>query len=102
MGARQSRNEEEETSPRFLYVTFGELIVIFLLLLLGWLVITSWSFFFERLVLRRLKSLGAIFGTVIVMTGLYLSISMASGTFLFLPSLGSVEDFETGETYEVF
>jgi uncharacterized membrane protein YdcZ (DUF606 family) len=74
----------------------GQLVVIFLLLVLGWVVIQSFSYLFTRFVLRKLKTFGGVLGVVIVISGLYLSISVASGTFLFLPTLGTVEDKQTG------
>lgn len=65
-------------------ITVGELIVIFLLLILGWIVILSWGFLFETYVLRKLRTFGGLLGLVIVISGLYLSISLASGNFAFL------------------
>lgn len=92
MGSTQSRRNENQP----IGIDISQLIVIFLLLVLGWVVISSWSYLFTRFVLQKLQTFGGVIGTVIVISGLYLSISVASGNFLFLPSIGTVENKSTG------
>jgi len=65
-------------------LTFRQLVVIFLLLILGWLVILSWGFLFETYVLKKLRTFGGLLGLVIVISGLYLSISFASENYAFV------------------
>ena len=88
-------NQSSENKQRIGF-GIGQLIVVFLLLILGWVVIQSFSYLFTRFVLEKLRTFGGVLGVVIVISGLYLSISIASGTFLFLPTLGTVEDKQTG------
>jgi hypothetical protein len=89
MGLSQSRENQNG-------IDITQLIVVFLLLVLGWIVISSFSYLFTRFVLRKLRTFGGVLGVVIVISGLYLSISIASGTFLFLPTLGTVEEKQNG------
>lgn len=64
-------------------VNYDKLFHFILILVLGWIVIMSWSYLFERFVLRKLKTFWAVFGVVIIISLFYISLALASNIFIF-------------------
>lgn len=64
-------------------VDYDKLFHFILILVLGWIVIMSWSYLFERFVLRKLKTFWAVFGVVIIISLFYISLALASNIFIF-------------------
>jgi len=64
-------------------VNYDKLLYFILILVLGWIVIMSWSYLFERFVLRKLKTFWAVFGVVIIISLFYVSLALASNIFIF-------------------
>ncbi len=66
-------------------IKLGDLIILFILLVFGWIVITSFSYLFTRFLLDKLRTFWGVLGVVIVLSCLYLALSLATNTFLFYP-----------------
>lgn len=67
-------------------VSIGKAILILVLIIIAWLAISTVDFMWTKYVLFKIRSIWALFFLAILVGALYLSLSAATNTFLFIPS----------------